>query len=223
MQQTFKLETDSLFLSISGVKETMIFTEADWDWWIKKKFSWQLTGKHRVQGMLNVTSSSSQMLSSTSKTMSWKAWLINEITPHLQKLNFVRKTNQGTPQHFCEKMQHWYLKIFTRTINTLPTTRWRDVRIIREIIFTTSSELTSETLWIIIHQWKIQVSLKSRLSPKYARTVFLKSKMISRLTWNQSWFQGWLEIKVDFKVDLKSRIKFHELPWRSRLYSFLTI
>ena len=212
MQQTFKLETDSLFLSISGVKETMIFTEADWDWWIKKKFSWQLTGKHRVQGMLNVTSSSSQMLSSTSKTMSWKAWLINEITPHLQRHNFVRKTNQGTPQHFCEKMQHWYLKIFTRTINTLPTTRWRDVRIIREIKFTSSSELTSETLWIIIHQWKIQVSLKSRLSPKYARTVFLKSKMISRLTWNQSWFQGWLEIKVDFKVDLKSKL-ISRLTW----------
>ena len=166
----------------------MIFMVADWDWWIKKKFSQQLTGKHRVQGMFNVTSSSSQLLSSTSLTVSWKAWLINEITPHLQRHNFVRKTNQGTPQHFCEKMQHWYLKIFTRTINTLPTTRWGDVRIIREIIFTSSLELTSETLWIIIE-------LKSRLSPKCARTVF----------WNQSWFKGWFEIKD----------KFHELPWRS--------
>ena len=141
----------------------MIFMVADWDWWIKKKFSQQLTGKHRVQGMFNVTSSSSQMLSSTSLTVSWKAWLIDEITPHLQRHSFVRKTNQGTPQHFCEKMQHWYLKIFTQTINTLPTTRWRDVRIIREIIFTSSSELTSET-WIIIRQWKIQVSLKSRIN-----------------------------------------------------------
>ena len=141
----------------------MIFMVADWDWWIKKKFSQQLTRKHRVQGMFNVTSSSSQLLSSTSLTVSWKAWLTNEITPHLQRHNFVRKTNQGTPQHFCEKMQHWYLKIFTRTTNTLPTTRWRDMRIIREIIFTSSSELTSET-WIIIRQWKIQVSLKSRIN-----------------------------------------------------------
>ena len=165
----------------------MIFTEADWDWWIKKKFSWQLTGKHLVQGMLNVTSSSSQMLSSTSKTMSWKAWLINEITPHLQKLNFVRKTNQGTPQHFCEKMQHWYLKIFTRTINTLPITRWRDKRIIRDynihILFRT-------------HEWDI-VNYYSPMKNSSFLEIKVVPKMCKNCFWNPSWFQGWLEVKVN--------------------------
>ena len=66
------------------------------------------------------------------------------------------------------------------------------------IIFASSSDLTSETLWIIIHQWTIQVSLKSRLSPKCARSVFLNQ---SWLTWNQgsiSWVA--LKIKVVFKV-----------------------
>ena len=175
MQQTFTLETDSLFLSISGVWETRIFMEVDWDWWIKKKLSSESTGKHRVQGMLNVISSSSRMLSSSSLTVGWKAWLINEITSHLQRRDFNRRTNQGTPQH-------WYLKICTRTINTLRHSdgvTWGSFEI---IIFASSSELTSETLWIIIHQWKIQISLKSRLSPKCAWTVFLNQ---SWLTWNQ--------------------------------------
>ena len=39
----------------------------------KKKLSSELTGKHRVQGMLNVISSSSRMLSSSSLTVGWKA------------------------------------------------------------------------------------------------------------------------------------------------------
>ena len=186
MQQTFTLETDSLFLSISGVWETRIFMEVDWDWWIKKKLSSELTGKHRVQGMLNVISSSSRMLSSSSLTVGWKAWLINEITSHLQRRDFNRRTNQGTPQHFCEKIQHWYLKICTRTINTLRHSDGVTWGSFEMIIFTSSSDLTSETLWIIIHRWKIRIFLKSRLSPEYARTVF----------WIQSWFQGGLEIKI---------------------------
>ena len=119
----------------------MIFMEADWDWWIQKKeFSSQWTGNYRVQEILNVISSSSRMFSSTSLTVSWKVWLINEITSNLQRHNFDRRTNQGTPQHFCEKIQHWYLKICTRTINTLRHSdgvTWGSFEI---IIFASSSE-----------------------------------------------------------------------------------
>ena len=39
----------------------------------KKKVSSESTGKHRVQGMLNVISSSSRMHSSSSLTVGWKA------------------------------------------------------------------------------------------------------------------------------------------------------
>ena len=84
MQQTFILKTDSLFSLISWVWETMIFIEVDWDWWIRKEeFSSQLTGRLGFQEMLNVTSSSSQMLNSTSSIESLKAWLPNDITFYL--------------------------------------------------------------------------------------------------------------------------------------------
>ena len=74
------LETDSIISSISGVWETMIFVEVDWNWWIRKKgFSSQLKGKNRVQEMWNVTSSSLQKLSSTSSTESLRVWLINKM------------------------------------------------------------------------------------------------------------------------------------------------
>ena len=187
MQQTFTLETESLSLSISGVWETMIFIEADWDWWIQKKeFSSQLTGNYRVQEILNVISSSSRMLSSTSLTVSWKAWLINEITSNLQRHNFDRRTNQGTPQHFCEKIQHWYLKIFTWTINTLPITRWRDKRIIRDynihILFRT-------------HEWDI-VNYYSPMKNSSFLEIKVVPKICKNCFWNPSWFQGWLEVKV---------------------------
>ena len=51
----------------------------------------------------------------------------------------------------------------------------------------------------VIHLWKIKVALKSRLIWKCAKTVFLKSRLISRLTWNEG--------------------KIHELPQKSRLFS----
>ena len=74
MQQTFLPETDSLYLWISGIWETMIFMEVDWDWWIRKnEFSSQLTGKRQALGMLNATSSSFQMLSSSLSTESLKS------------------------------------------------------------------------------------------------------------------------------------------------------
>ena len=74
MQETFLPETDSLYSWISGIWETMIFMEVDWDWWIRKnEFSSQLTGKRQPLGMLNVTSSSSQMLSSSLSTESLKS------------------------------------------------------------------------------------------------------------------------------------------------------
>ena len=165
----------------------MIFMEADWDRWIQKKeFSSQLTGNCRIQEILNVISSSSRMLSSTSLAVSWKAWLINEITSNLQRHNFDRRTNQGTPQSFFEKIQHWYLKIFTRTINTLPTPRWRDKRIIRDY---------NIHILFRIHEWDI-VNYYSPVK----NSSFLESKVVPKMCkncfWNQSWFQGWLEIRV---------------------------
>ena len=165
----------------------MIFIEADWDWWIQnKEFSSQLTGCYRVQEILNVISSSSRMLSSTSLTVSWKAWLINEITSNLQRHNFDRRTNQGTRQHFCEKIQHWYLKIFTRTINTLSITRWRDKRIIRDynihILFRT-------------HEWDI-VKYYSPMKNSSFLEIKVVPKMCKNCFWNPSWSQGWLEVKV---------------------------
>ena len=91
--------------------------------------------------------------------------------------------------------------------------KWINTPIVKEKIFTPSSELASETLR------KIQVALKSRLFSKCARTVFLN--------------QGWLEIKVKFmscreikvvfkirqncslkvKINLDFWGKIHELPW----------
>ena len=186
MQQTFTPETDSFFLSISGVWKIMIFMEANWDWWIQKKFSSQLTRNYRVQELLNVISSSSRMLSSTLLTVSWKAWLINEITSNLQRHNFDRRTNQGTRQHFCEKIQHWYLKIFTRTINTPPITRWRNKRIIRDynihILFRT-------------HEWDI-VNYYSPMKNSSFLEIKVVPKMCKNCFWNPSWFPGWLEVKV---------------------------
>ena len=31
---------------------------------------------------------------------------LESVTSHLQRRDFNRRTNQGTPQHFCEKIQH---------------------------------------------------------------------------------------------------------------------
>ena len=63
MQQTFMPETDSVYSSISGVWETVIFMKMDWDWWIRRKeFSSQWTGMRKAQGILNVTSSSPQTI-----------------------------------------------------------------------------------------------------------------------------------------------------------------
>ena len=85
--------------SISGVWETMTFMQVDWDLGIQKKeFSLQLTGKCQAQRMWNITSSSSQMLSSTSSTESLKVWLITEIISHLKRHSFDRRTNQSKPQ-----------------------------------------------------------------------------------------------------------------------------
>ena len=185
----------ALFIDLRSMKDM----EANWDWWIQKKFSSQLTGNYRVQELLNVISSSSRMLSSTLLTVSWKAWLINEITSNLQRQNFDRRTNQGTRQYFCEKIQHWYLKIFTLTINTLPITRWRDKRIIRDynihILFRT-------------HEWDI-VNYYSPMKNSSFLEIKVVPKMCKNCFWNPSWFQGWLEVKVKNVMNcLKMRAVF---------------
>ena len=107
------------------------------------------------------------------------------LASHLQRHNVARRANQGTPQLFCEEIQRWYLKTFTQTINTLSTPRWRDY----------SHPLQNSLLrpWTLFTCEK--VALKSRLSPKCARTAF----------WSQSWFQRWLDIKVKFHESNKSQ------------------
>ena len=107
----------ALFLDLRSMGEWPLWKEVEIGVYEKNKFSSQLTGKHQVQGMVNVSSSSSQMLISTSLTVSLKAWLINEISSHLQWRCFDRRTSQckprrgrprsGTPWLLCEKIQYW--------------------------------------------------------------------------------------------------------------------
>ena len=132
-------------------------------------------------------------------------WLIDETvinSSHLQRHSFDRRTNQGTPQLLCEKIQH-SLKIFTQKINTLidGMTRESFKRIVKMIIFTLSSEIMSETLWISFTCEKFKFSW-NQVCLQNVESCFSKSRLISRLIEIKVKFMSWLKIKVVFKTHL---------------------
>ena len=136
---------------------------------------------------------------STSSNVSLKAWLINEITSH-QRHNFDKRTNQGTSRLLSEKIQHWYWKSSHKqsTLSQRADDATRES--LEMIIFTPSSELTSDTcsiIWIVCeiiqYLWIIQVAFKIKVVSKMLKKLFI---------WNQGWFQVNLDFKVKFMIFL---------------------
>ena len=127
-------------------------------------------------------SSSSKMLSSASLTVSWKAWLINEITSHLQGTILPEEQIKARHKFFARR----YNVDIWKSSHEQSTPPWHPDGAIRGsyemIIFTPSSELTSEIV-NFIHLWKS--CLKIKVVSKMCKNCFLKSKLISKMTWYQ--------------------------------------
>ena len=130
---------------------------------------------------------SDAQLSSASSTESLKAWPINEITSHLQRHNFDRRTNQGTQRLLCKKIQHWYLQSLAQTINT-PMVQQENHS--RESFRRTIQDDNIHTLFRI-HEWdsRIFVTCEKFMLP-----------------WSQGCLQNGHEICFEIKV------RFNELP-----------
>ena len=96
-------------------------------------------------------------------------------TYNLQRHSFGRRTNQGTPWLLCEKIQHWYLKIFTHIINTLSATlmaRQEDHSGWWYSHPLQKSQVRHYDMWILYNCGKFQLPLKSRYISKCAKTIF---------------------------------------------------
>ena len=183
----------------------MIFMEVDWNWWTRKEFSSQLTGKRQPQGKLNVTSSSSQMGSSTPSTVSLKAWLINEITSHYNDTVFDRRTNQSTCLMTVSRKKmirsHGH-EILRQTVNKIALSANGEKRIVQDdnihTLFRTHEwDIVKYLKWVWNFSLMKNSSLKSRLTSElfFLIKVDFKSTLNSRLT---LWVA--LKIKVDFKM-----------------------
>ena len=132
----------------------------------------------------------------------WKCDLLMKLSysSHLQRHSFDRRTNQGTPQLLCEKIQH-SLKIFTQK-STPWSMAWQENHsreLFKMIIFTLSSEILSETLWISFTCEKFKFSWNQGCLQN-VESCFSKSRLISRLIEIKVKFMSWLKIKVVFKT-----------------------
>ena len=132
----------------------------------------------------------------------WKCDLLMKLSysSHLQRHSFDRRTNQGTPQLLCEKIQH-SLKIFTQK-STPWSMAWQENHsreLFKMIIFTLSSEIMSETLWISFTCEKFKFSWNQGCLQN-VESCFSKSRLISRLIEIKVKFMSWLKIKVVFKT-----------------------
>ena len=112
-------------------------------------------------------------------------WPINEITSYLQRHNFDRRTNEGTPRLLCDGVTRGSFKL---------------------ILFTSSSELTNETFWRGCEDYSQVNNLSCLWNQGCLQNVlelFFKSRLISRLN-------SWVALKI--KVDIKMRQNPHFYP-----------
>ena len=132
----------------------------------------------------------SKMLSSALLTVSWKAWLINEITSHLQGTILPEEQIKARHKFFARR----YNVDIWKSSHEQSTPPWHPDGAIRGsyemIIFTPSSELTSEIV-NFIHLWKS--CLKIKVVSKMCKNCFLKSKI------------SYLDIKVKFHESNKNQ------------------